>query len=1204
MTSIHKRKLSLGSILPKILVIPAAIHDLKALKTAMIKYMPDARVYTARGISEGLYKARAEEVDVILADQVIALADDFSLCRNFKSDKELQGIPLLLIMDSQSDKQLRESALEAGADGFVYRPYDGLELFSMIRILTRLRLTQRIAKAEGKRLQEELQHTIDSLQQELQAFRDETGLLRKNEQHWQSIFRLAPTGIGIVKDRVIVDVNDHLCTMMGYQAGEVIGKNTRFLYPTQKEFDRAGKVIYDMIKREEIGIMETRWRKKDGSIIDVLLASNAVQPSDSSGMIIFTVLDITASKQMAKQLEKSRQSYLDIFNTVSEAIYIHDENGVFIDVNRGAELMYGFSREELIGQTPASVGVEDKNDYDKLVHLIRQVFKTGQAVSFEFWGRRKNGEIFPKEVIVNKGTYFGKQVLIAAARDISVRKRAEEALKESEEKFRTLFETMAQGVVYQDAEGSIISANPAAERILGLSLAQMRHRILLAPDWQTIRPDGSPFPGDQHPSMEALRTGKAIHNVIMGVYNPLLAGYRWINIHAVPEFLTGAEKPHRVYTTLEDITERLSIENDLKETNRQLSTLLANLPGMSYRCENAPDWPMSFISEGCLALTGYPPTELQKNNPTYGELILPEDRRYVWDSVQNALEVHHPFELQYRIKTAGGKVKWVWERGRGVFDEQGKILFLEGFITDITERKQAEEALEKSEEKFRTLIQQSHDAIYLLNGAYFEIINSSFTELFGYEQDEVQSSGFNFRKLIAPKSWSFLQNRETRLNRGEKVEPLYEFTALTKDGREIQCETSVSYIDYQGRTAMLGVIRDITQRRKAEEERDRLQAQLIQAQKMESVGRLAGGVAHDFNNMLGVIIGRAELAMQRLEPIHSLYEDLLEIRKAAERSANLTRQLLAFARKQTIAPKVLDLNETVEGMLKMLRRLIGEDITLTWMPKADLWPIKVDPSQIDQILANLCVNARDAITSVGKITIETNNVQFDEEYCSRYPGFNPGAYVLLMVSDNGCGMNKDTLDKLFEPFFTTKSPGKGTGLGLATVYGIVKQNNGFINVYSEPDKGSTFKIYLPRYVHPSGKQTKEQLQPIVPRGNETILLVEDEMAILNMAKTMLESLGYTVLGTNSPREAIRIAKKHRGAIHLLMTDVIMPEMNGRELADMLIALNTNLKCLYISGYTADVIAHHGVLNEGVYFIQKPFSLRNLAVRVREILDKQ
>jgi CheY-like chemotaxis protein len=360
-------------------------------------------------------------------------------------------------------------------------------------------------------------------------------------------------------------------------------------------------------------------------------------------------------------------------------------------------------------------------------------------------------------------------------------------------------------------------------------------------------------------------------------------------------------------------------------------------------------------------------------------------------------------------------------------------------------------------------------------------------------------------------------------------------------------------------------------------------------------------VAHDFNNMLSVILGHAELA-QKKEPVSPpLREHLEQIQKAAERSADIVRQLLAFARKQTVAPRVLDLNETVASMLKMLRRLIGEDIDLAWLPDG-VWQVKMDPAQIDQILANLCVNARDAVADVGRITIETGDVTFETDFCIGHRGFVPGEYVLLTVSDDGCGMDKETLKKIFEPFFTTKGVGQGTGLGLAMVYGIVKQNAGFIDVYSEPGHGTSFKIYLPRYL---GKE--EQARTAGPkepagRGQETVLMVEDEPLILDLGKEMLEMQGYRVLSAGTPGEAIRLAGEHNGEIHLLMTDVVMPEMNGRELARKLLALYPGLKCLFMSGYTADVIAPHGVLDEGVHFIQKPFSLDNLAAKVRETLD--
>jgi PAS domain S-box-containing protein len=400
---------------------------------------------------------------------------------------------------------------------------------------------------------------------------------------------------------------------------------------------------------------------------------------------------------------------------------------------------------------------------------------------------------------------------------------------------------------------------------------------------------------------------------------------------------------------------------------------------------------------------------------------------------------------------------------------------------------------------------------------------------------------------------------------------------------------------------MFGTHNDITEQVSAEEEHERLREQLHQAQKMESVGRLAGGVAHDFNNMLGVILGHVELALMRSASDRALFNDLTAIRTAAERSAELVRQLLAFARKQTIAPRVLDLNRTVAGMLQMLGRLIGEDISLAWVPGEGVWPVRMDPSQLDQILANLCVNARDAIAGVGRITIETASVVFDDGYCSRHAGFVSGEFVRLAVSDDGCGMDKETQDMIFEPFFTTKGVGKGTGLGLAMVFGIVKQNNGFINVSSEPGRGSTFSIYIPRDTVESPQQAADAPQPVT-KGNETVLLVEDEAEILEIGRLMLESLGYTVVTAGTPAEAMALALERAGGIRLLITDVIMPEMNGRDLAHRIRSHCPGLACLFMSGYTEDVIAHRGVLDKGVHFIQKPFSLRDLAAKAREALD--
>ena len=395
----------------------------------------------------------------------------------------------------------------------------------------------------------------------------------------------------------------------------------------------------------------------------------------------------------------------------------------------------------------------------------------------------------------------------------------------------------------------------------------------------------------------------------------------------------------------------------------------------------------------------------------------------------------------------------------------------------------------------------------------------------------------------------------------------------------------------------LSISEDITEQKALED-------QLHQAQKLESIGRLAGGVAHDFNNMLMVISGYTDLALLQTDHGDPRHHDLLEVSKAAKRSADLTRQLLAFARKQSVIPVVLDMNDIIEGMLKMLKRLIGEDIELIWRPGSGLWSVKIDPSQVDQMLANLMVNARDAIAGAGKVTIETKNTTLDASFCARHQECRPGQYVALLVSDTGAGMSREVLDHLFEPFFTTKGADKGTGLGLATVYGIVKQNNGFVTVESEFGGGTTFAIYLPE-LNPDSKTDATGLNypESLPRGSETILLVEDEEAMLKLAQRFAERLGYTVLTAGSPEEAMRRADEYEGVIHLLITDIVMPQMNGKALSECLQKRLPHLKYLYMSGYPADIIAKHGILEEGINFLQKPFSLRDLAVKARMALEK-
>lgn len=522
----------------------------------------------------------------------------------------------------------------------------------------------------------------------------------------------------------------------------------------------------------------------------------------------------------------------------------------------------------------------------------------------------------------------------------------------------------------------------------------------------------------------------------------------------------------------------------------------------------------------------------------------------------------------------------------------------------ISERQRAETALRLSEERFRLAMEATRDGLWdwdVVSGAVY--YSPSYWAMLDYDADSQPQDAATWLEMIHPEDREAVlaANTDCIENRSESF--LIEYRMRAKDGtwKWIQGRGKAIVRDHDGQALrMIGTHVDISERKQYEAEQEKLKAQLLQSQKMESVARLAGGIAHDFNNMLMVIMGHADLALMTLPTEDPSRNRFQAIREVVTRSADLTRQLLAFARKQPITPIVVDLNLTIENMLAMLRRLIGEDISLTWLPEPQLWSIKADPSQIDQILANLCINARDAIDGVGKIIVETSNCTLSREDCAHQSGFLPGDYVRISVGDNGCGMDQQTLANIFEPFFTTKGVGKGTGLGLATVYGIVKQNQGVVNVYSEPGQGTVFTVYLPREM---GSATIADHAPpvVVSGGKETILVVEDEAEILEMTTAMLHNLGYTVLATTSPIEALNRCVQHEGTIDLLLTDVIMPEMNGRDLATLFEQRHPGGKCLFMSGYTADIIAHQGVLDEGIHFLQKPFSHATLAAKVRETL---
>ena len=518
---------------------------------------------------------------------------------------------------------------------------------------------------------------------------------------------------------------------------------------------------------------------------------------------------------------------------------------------------------------------------------------------------------------------------------------------------------------------------------------------------------------------------------------------------------------------------------------------------------------------------------------------------------------------------------------------------------DITRRLASERARTETETKYRALIEQVAAVSYIaelgVHGVWL-YVSPQVETIFGYTPDEWLSQSDQWTRFIPAEDHPIIHAAEEACVSARRFQAEYRITR--KDGQIIWVsDTAVVVPGSDNHPLMEGIIVDIT-------ERKALENQLQQARRMEAVGRLAGGIAHDFNNLLTIIKGYVEMATNRSVAQPELRSDLQHIGDASERAGTLVRQLLAFSRKQVLKPKILDLNSIVLNLDKLLRRLLAETVEMKTIAGKDVGAVKADPSQIEQVIMNLVVNARDAMPNGGRILIETSNVELDDAYAQDHATVRPGRYVMLAVTDTGIGMTSDTVAHIFEPFYTTKESGRGTGLGLSTVYGIVKQSGGYIWVYSEPGKGTAFKVYLPRVEERVEVSSTAQIPAAAARdGKETILLVEDEPSVRELTRMVLSKRGYSVLEALNPADAEQLAGSHGAEIHLLLTDVVMPGMSGHELAKRLTARHRNLRVLYMSGYTHNVIAEDGTLEEGLSFLQKPFTPQVLAQKVRETLDR-
>jgi two-component system cell cycle sensor histidine kinase/response regulator CckA len=570
----------------------------------------------------------------------------------------------------------------------------------------------------------------------------------------------------------------------------------------------------------------------------------------------------------------------------------------------------------------------------------------------------------------------------------------------------------------------------------------------------------------------------------------------------------------------------------------------------------------------------------------------PRDIELLQQRVRKSLEAEGKWSGQISLRRRDGTV----------FPIEMAITSLANGVTacighDISARKEAEKARADAENKYQTLVEQVAAISYIaelgINGQW-HYISPQVEAITGYSQDEWLANSRDWTRHIPQEDHGVIEAAEEASLRGERFQA--EYRIVRKDGSVIWVsDTAVVVSGSYSHPVMEGIIVDIT-------ERKLLENQLQQSRRMEAVGRLAGGIAHDFNNLLTIIKGYAELGVQRGGIQPELRADIQQIENAAERASTLIRQLLAFSRRQVLQPKIIDLNAIVLGLDKLLGRLMGEHIEMVTRCAGNVGHVKADPAQVEQVIMNLVVNARDAMPKGGRLTVETFNVDLDSTYARDHVSVKPGPYVMLAVTDTGIGMNPETVAHIFEPFYTTKESGQGTGLGLSTVYGIVKQSGGYIWVYSEPGKGTTFKVYLPRVAAQVDSKPEVMQLPAAGKGSETILLVEDEEAVRELASRILSAKGYSVVAAKSVREAEEFSEKYTGQIHLLLTDIIMPGTSGRELARRITGRHPRTRVLYMSGYTDNVLAQGGVLEAGLSFLQKPFTPGALAQKVRDVLD--
>jgi PAS domain S-box-containing protein len=962
----------------------------------------------------------------------------------------------------------------------------------------------------------------------------------------------------------ILDVNPRACELLGYTRDELLAKTMPDI-----DLDLHPPHAEDLLRRALAGehsTFESRLRRKDGSITPAEITLSALHLPGSQSFLAI-VRDVT---QRREREEVSRQ----IIESMTDAAYVVDLDSRFLAVNDRACEVLGYPRRELLTMSTTDI------DCGLMSQEIKQILAetaAGRRQVVETQHRTKDGRIIPSQVALSPLSHLGQQAVLGISRDITQQRQAEAALQALTRRNLAILQTIPDIIAEVDENKVYTWVNDSALHFFGKDVVGREAAYYFVNEqdtYDTVRPL---FTGDADTryveSWQRRQDGqdrllawwcRSLKDESGRVVGALSTGRDITERWRAEEALLQSEERFRSLASM--TTEGIMIHEDgvIVDANRAFAELIG------YRDADE--------------LIGRPGLEvLSATEVSRQELI---EHLRLRDSELFTIELLRPDGASLWAETQGREVTY---RGR-----PARLVFMR----DITERRQAEEALRRSEREFRALFEAAPMGIGVadLEGNILAF-NDAMLIPGGYSREDVEKIG-NVAALYYDDA-----GRETALALflAQGALHQHETRFKRKDGTPYDVWLSLTRTTFIGATSIQAIVEDRTEKKRAEEAQERLETQLRQAAKMESVGRLAGGVAHDFNNMLAVILGHVQLALEQVPSDDRLHADLQEIRMAADRSAGITQQLLAFARRQVAVPKVIDLNSSVQAMMGMLGRLIGEQVRLAWLPGKNLRRVRMDPAQLDQVLVNLCLNARDAIAGAGRVTIETAGVTLDEKYCAEHEGCAPGDYVLLSVTDNGTGMSADALEHLFEPFYTTKDTGKGTGLGLATVYGIVKQNDGLIQVDTS-DRGTKVRIYLPSVEEEDAEEERGANLTTSPEGTETVLVVEDEPSVLRLTVRILRKLGYQVLTARGPGEAIRVTQE-REDIALVITDVVMPEMNGWELSDRLRALRPGLKVLYVSGYTEEMLKSPAAAKETIAFLQKPFTPGALATTARAVLDR-